>query len=70
MQLANDVTQQTSDHITTQCTLSCGECGSTHLDLAMWEWLMNDTLPSGSGSGGELQTLDLENPGSNPVLRC
>ena len=23
-----------------------------------------------SGSGGELQTLDYENPGSNPVQRC
>ena len=32
--------------------------------------IMHDTVVERSGSGVELRTLDYENPGSNPVLRC
>ena len=31
---------------------------------------MTQTTLERSGSGVELRTLDYENPGSNPVLRC
>ena len=31
---------------------------------------VEDDFVERSGSGVDLRTLDLENPGSNPVLRC
>ena len=32
--------------------------------------IVTNSLQERNGSGVELRTLDYENPGSNPVLRC
>ena len=49
-------------HVTAQLTL--------HDRHSTYTQQVNVNIVERNGSGVELQTLDYENPGSNPVLRC
>ena len=52
------------------CTARGGECSRRTNLWCLWKQITSYIVVEQIGSGVELQTLNYENSGSNPVLRC